>query len=294
MTDEDEPILTERGDEGTDAAREIAAESGEEEIVHAELDRQTGQTISALDAIWNPEYGSREELEACIGGIISHLDGALSQLAQMPMVHPHLPFSYGVIRSVSQYFKSLQTALRMRGLGVFPINQLAFDERDMRITKGTEHWFDALAQSPNALINSYRVRLASKLSVGILREDQTLPEGWKYEPRVRPYRRPDRNPFFESVEPGEHHMGATKFPDCIDLIGDFSEPHGRNLANSIRAFQLKAVKGDFSARREEVRRDFEAPAQRTAWWQPVWPLRLSSSESILLLILVRFRRSLSE
>ena len=28
-----------------------------------------------------------------------------------------------------------------------------------------------------------------------------------------------------------------------------------------RAFQLKAIKGDFSARREEVRRDFQAPAQ---------------------------------
>ena len=35
----------------------------------------------------------------------------------------------------------------------------------------------------------------------------------------------------------------------------------RNLVNSSRAFQLKAVKGDFSARREEVRRDFQAPAQ---------------------------------
>ena len=110
----------------------------------------------------------------------------------------------------------------MRGLGVFPINQLAFDERDVRITESTEHWFDALAQSPNAVINSYRVRLAAKLSVGILRDDQTLPDGWRYEPRVRPYRRPN---FFEGVEPDEHRAGATKFPDGIDLIGDLSPRH---------------------------------------------------------------------
>ena len=96
------------------------------------FDRQTGQIVSALDALWNPEYGNRGELESRFGAIISHLDGALSQLAQMPTIHPHLPISYGVIRSTFQYFSSLQIALRMRGLGVFPINQLAFDERDMK------------------------------------------------------------------------------------------------------------------------------------------------------------------
>ena len=74
------------------------------------FDRQTGNTISALDARWNPEYGNRAELEARVGAIISHLDGALSQLAQMPTVHPHLPPSYVVVRSTFQYFTSLQTA----------------------------------------------------------------------------------------------------------------------------------------------------------------------------------------
>ena len=68
------------------------------------FDRQTGQTVSALDARWNPEYGNRGELEARIGSIISHLDGALSQLAQMPVVHPHLPSSYGIIRSAFTVF----------------------------------------------------------------------------------------------------------------------------------------------------------------------------------------------
>ena len=223
--------------------------------------RQTGQTVSALDARWNPEYGNRGELEARIGSIISHLDGALSQLA-------HLPSSYGIIRSTFQYFTSLRTALRMRGLGVYPINQLAFDERDMRITEGTEHWFDALAQSPNAVIYSYRVHLAAKLSVGILREDQMLPEGWKYEPRVRPYRLPNRHPFLGG-EPDEHRTASTKFPDGVDLIGNFSEAHARDLANSIRAFQTKAMKREFSAMRKEARRDFEAPAQSSSDPNPV-------------------------
>ena len=235
------------------------------------FDRQTGQTVSALDARWNPEYGNRGELEARVANIISHLDGALFQLAQMPAVHPHLPSSYGIIRSALQiqYFTSLQTALRMRGLGVFPINQLAFDERDMGITEGTEHWFDALAQSPSAVINSCRVHLAAKLSVGVLREDQMLPEGWKYEPRIRPYLFPNRHPFFEGVEPDEHCMGASKFPDGIDLIGNFSEAHARNLANSIRAFQTKAMKGEFSALREEVCQEFEAPTQSSSDPNPV-------------------------
>ena len=90
-----------------------------------------------------------------LGPSSQNLDGAVSTLAQMPTIHPHLPSSYGIIRSTFQYFSSLQIALRMRGLGVFPINQLAFDERDMQIPEGSEQWYDALAQSPNAVINSY-------------------------------------------------------------------------------------------------------------------------------------------
>ena len=64
-------------------------------------------------------------------------------------------------------------------------------------------------------------------------------------------------------------MGSRKFPDGIDLIGDFSEAHARNLANSIRAFQTKALKGEFSVLREEVRRNFEAPAQSSSDPNPV-------------------------
>ena len=155
------------------------------------FDRQTGQTVSALDARWNPEYGNRGELEARIGAIISHLDGALSQLAQMLRIHTNLPPSYGVIRSTFQYFSSLQIALRIRGLGAFPIViNLLLMSVTRRFSEGFEPWYDALAQSPNAVTNSYREHLAAKLSVGMLRDDQALLEGWRYEPRVRPYRLP--------------------------------------------------------------------------------------------------------
>ena len=177
------------------------------------FDRQTGQIVSASDARWNPEYGNTGELEVRIGAIISHLDGALLQLAQMPTIHPHLPSCYGIIRSTFQYFSSLQIALRMRGLGVFPIYQLAFDERDMQTPEGSEQWYVALAQSPNAVINSYQVHLAAKLSDS-LRVLSLMSIAWA--PR--------------------------------NSLGLRSEPEMRNLANSIRAFQLTAVKGDFSAR----------------------------------------------
>ena len=66
---------------------------------------------------------------------------------------------------------------------------------------------------------------------------------------MRPYRPPNRNPFFEGVTSAEDRRGSTKFPDGIDLFGDRSEPEMRNFANSLLAFQLKAVKGEFSARK---------------------------------------------
>ena len=68
-------------------------------------------------------------------------------------------------------------------------------------------------------------------------------------PRMRPYRPPNRNLFFEGVTSAEDSMGSTKFPDGIDLFGDRSEPEMLNLAHSLQAFQLKAVKGEFSARK---------------------------------------------
>ena len=55
------------------------------------FDRYSGNVISAMDARWVPEYGNRGELEAAIGSVISGLDGAMAQVAHMPVVHPHIP-----------------------------------------------------------------------------------------------------------------------------------------------------------------------------------------------------------
>ena len=52
-------------------------------------------------------------------------------------------------------------------------------------------------------------------------------------------------------------------------MGTFGEAPARNLANSIRAFQTKAMKGEFSALREETRWDFEARAQSSSDPNPV-------------------------
>ncbi|CAE6936887.1 GIP [Symbiodinium sp. CCMP2592] len=38
------------------------------------INRDTGETVSAIDARWTPEYGNRGELEAKVGAIISNLD----------------------------------------------------------------------------------------------------------------------------------------------------------------------------------------------------------------------------
>ena len=50
------------------------------------FDRYSGNVISAMDARWVPEYGNRGELEAMIGAVISGLDGAMAQVAHMPVV----------------------------------------------------------------------------------------------------------------------------------------------------------------------------------------------------------------
>ena len=107
-------------------------------------------------------------------------------------------------------------------------------------------------------------------------------EGWRYEPRVRPYRLANRNPFFEGVEPDEHRMGSTKFPDGIDLFGDRSEPEMWNLANSIRAL----------CRREEVRRDFQAPAQGSVKVQQKAVARTAPLLSLTWMKLLRLLRFL--
>ena len=64
------------------------------------FDRYSGNVISAMDSRLVPEYGNRGELEAATGAVISGLDGAMAQVAHMPVVHPHIPSTYGILRSL--------------------------------------------------------------------------------------------------------------------------------------------------------------------------------------------------
>ena len=132
------------------------------------FDRYSGNVISAMDARWVPEYGNRGELEAAIGAVISGLDGAMAQVAHMPVVHPHIPSTYGILRSMLNFYQSLQTTLRYRAVGAYPFNQLALTEDDLRMPTESEqhHWPDALAQTPIAVIQSLRTHLFANLSVG--------------------------------------------------------------------------------------------------------------------------------
>ena len=155
------------------------------------FDRYSGNVISAMDARWVPEYGNRGELEAMIGAVISGLDGAMAQVAHMPVVHPHIPSTYGILRSMLNFYQSLQVTLRYRAVGAYPFNQLALTEDDLRMPEGrerTEYWPDAIAQTPLAVIQSLRTHLFANLSVGNLRPDQHLPPGFEYQPRVRTFR----------------------------------------------------------------------------------------------------------
>ena len=68
-----------------------------------------------------------------IGAVISGLDGAMAQVAHMPVVHPHIPSTYGILRSMLNFYQSLQVTLRYRAVGAYPFNQLALTEDDLRM-----------------------------------------------------------------------------------------------------------------------------------------------------------------
>ena len=51
-----------------------------------------------------PSMENRGELEAMIGAVISGLDGAMAQVAHMPVVHPHIPSTYGILRSMLNFY----------------------------------------------------------------------------------------------------------------------------------------------------------------------------------------------
>ena len=185
------------------------------------FDRYSGNVISAMDARWVPEYGNRGELEAAIGAVISGLDGAMAQVAHMPVVHPHIPSTYGILRSMLNFYQSLQTTLRYRAVGAYLFNQLALSEDDLRMPTDREqaqNWPDALAQTPIAVIQSLRTHLFANLSVSKLRPDQVLPPGFEYQPRVRTFRSVDDVPILDGVNLSEEQVGQI-YPAGVEIVG---------------------------------------------------------------------------
>ena len=200
------------------------------------FDRYSGNVISAMDARWVPEYGNRGELEAMIGAVISGLDGAMAQVAHMPVVHPHIPSTYGILRSMLNFYQSLQVTLRYRAVGAYPFNQLALTEDDLRMPEGrerTEYWPDAIAQTPLAVIQSLRTHLFANLSVGNLRPDQHLPPGFEYQPRVRTFRGVNDLPLLDGVTLSEEQVGQI-YPAGVDIVGPSGSMSSRAGLMSLR------------------------------------------------------------
>ena len=200
------------------------------------FDRYSGNVISAMDARWVPEYGNRGELEAAIGAVISGLDGAMAQVAHMPVVHRRIPSTYGILRSMLNFYQSLQTTLRYRAVGAYPFNQLALTEDDLRMPTERERphqWPDALAQTPITVIQSLRTHLFANLSVGNLRPDQHLPPGFEYQPGVRTFRGVDDLPILDGVNLSEEQVGLI-YPAGVDIVGPSGSMGARAGMMSIR------------------------------------------------------------
>ncbi|CAE6963895.1 GABBR2 [Symbiodinium sp. CCMP2592] len=97
------------------------------------INRDTGETVSAIDARWTPEYGNRGELEAKVGAIISNLDAVVASMSILPVFHPHIPSTYGMARSLLNTYQSLQIAIRHRGMGAMSFEQMVFKPEDLEV-----------------------------------------------------------------------------------------------------------------------------------------------------------------
>ncbi|CAE7815318.1 unnamed protein product [Symbiodinium sp. CCMP2456] len=143
------------------------------------FNRYDGQAVSALDARWAPEFGNRGEIESSLGATISGLDASIAALSGIPVIHPHIPAAYGIARSLTCFFQSLQTVTRHRGMGALPFNHIVFQDADLA-PPTYEEWPDMIAQTPRAVIQSMRLALVSNgaMRAGV-RDDQALPEGFR-------------------------------------------------------------------------------------------------------------------
>ncbi|CAE7490394.1 GABBR2 [Symbiodinium sp. CCMP2592] len=157
------------------------------------INRDTGETVSAIDARWTPEYGNRGELEAKVGAIISNLDAALASMSTLPVFHPHIPSTYGMARSLLNTYQSLQIAIRHRGMGAMSFEQMVFKPEDLEAPT-PDDWPDLIAPTPGKVIQSMRVALVNNTAARLTREDLKLPPGYTMQRRVTQFRKPDEDP----------------------------------------------------------------------------------------------------
>ncbi|CAE7248022.1 JNK [Symbiodinium sp. CCMP2592] len=157
------------------------------------INRDTGETVSAIDARWTPEYGNRGELEAKVGAIISNLDAVVASMSTLPVFHPHIPSTYGMARSLLNTYQSLQIAIRHRGMGAMSFEQMVFKPEDLEVPT-PDDWPDLIAPTPGKVIQSMRVALVNNTAARLTREDLKLPPGFAMQRRVTEFRKPEEDP----------------------------------------------------------------------------------------------------
>ncbi|CAE7380708.1 unnamed protein product, partial [Symbiodinium sp. CCMP2592] len=157
------------------------------------INRDTGETVSAIDARWTPEYGNRGELEAKVGAIISNLDAVVPSMSTLPVFHPHIPSTYGMARSLLNTYQSLQSAIRHRGMGAMSFEQMVFKPEDLEVPT-PDDWPDLIAPTPGKVIQSMRVALVNNTAARLTREDLKLPPGFAMQRRVTEFRKPEEDP----------------------------------------------------------------------------------------------------
>ncbi|CAE7624163.1 Clec16a [Symbiodinium sp. CCMP2592] len=157
------------------------------------INRDTGETVSAIDARWTPEYGNRGELEAKVGAIISNLDAVVASMSTLSVFHPHIPSTYGMARSLLNTYQSLQIAIRHRGMGAMSFEQMVFKPEDLEVPT-PDDWPELIAPTPGKVIQSMRVALVNNTAARLTREDLKLPPGFAMQRRVTEFRKPDEDP----------------------------------------------------------------------------------------------------
>ncbi|CAE7831611.1 unnamed protein product [Symbiodinium sp. CCMP2592] len=253
------------------------------------VNRDTGETVSAIDARWTPEYGNRGELEAKIGAIISNLDAAIASMATLPVFHPHIPSTCGMARSLLNTYQSLQIAIRHRGMGAMAFEQMVFKPEDLEAPT-PDDWPDLIAPFTGKAIQAMRVALVGNTAARLTREDLKLPPGYTMQCRVTKFRKPDEDPvqslmgltndmsYGSTGRTGDDRLSqfqrsvAAQLQNTAGFLADEFRRHARSIAasSSRRSDASGAVssQGDGAAESDRQSHVLTAPASDRATTPP--------------------------